>query len=400
MRLVRLLLASAAVVAAGIAWFEITMDPTASERTQLFLMFAATAGAAGLAALAFPWWAERSRSLGRTAVALALTGTVVVAAGVALVATQMFLSSHDLQLLGVALVVAVLAGLVFAFGVARPWMRDLERTASAAAQIGAGALTARTDVRRPDEIGRVAAAVDAMAVQLEAADRLRRENEASRRHFLAAIGHDLRTPLAALRAAVEALRDGIAPDPDRYLQSMERDIEALSRLVDDLFLLARIEAGALEIEATVVDLTEIADEAIEVLRPVAAQRDVRLALVADRRVLVTGGSEALSRVIRNLVDNAIRHAPPGGAVTVAIEDEEGAAVTVTDSGPGFEPEFVDQAFRSFSRSDPARERTTGGAGLGLAIAHGFVTAMGGDIWAAPGPGGRVGFTMPAGAATT
>jgi two-component system sensor histidine kinase BaeS len=390
----RTLLGFVAVVAVGLAWLELSMQPTASERAQLLLMFAVTAAVGAAAAFLLPSWAARSRSLRLTVTVLSMTGAVIVGVGVGLVASQMFLSSHDLRLVFVALGVAVLAGTVFALAVAQPWTRDLARMAAAADRVAVGDFTARSGVNRHDEIGHLAEALDSMAAQLAAAEEARRADEAGRREFLAAIGHDLRTPLAALRAALEALRDGVAPDPARYLQSMEHDVAALSALVDDLFLLAKIESGALEIERGAIDVTEVADEAIEVLRPVAAQRDVRLRLSADDRVVVEGGAEALSRVIRNLLDNAIRHAPVASEVLVRITDGEGALVEVCDAGPGFAPEFVHRAFGSFTRADPARGRSTGGAGLGLAIAEGFVAAMGGTIWAEPGPGGRVAFRLP------
>jgi signal transduction histidine kinase len=177
---------------------------------------------------------------------------------------------------------------------------------------------------------------------------------------------------------------------------MDRDVAALSALVDDLFLLSRLEEGSIAVERGPIDVTELADEAIEVLAPVAASAEVRLELDADRRVVAVGGSEAVSRVLRNLLDNAIRFAPTGSAVTVEVRNEDGASVRVLDAGPGFDTEFVGRAFDRFSRDDPSRERSTGGSGLGLAIARGFVEALNGTIWAEPGPGGCVGFRLPAG----
>jgi signal transduction histidine kinase len=323
-----------------------------------------------------------------------LAGLVIAAVTVGVAAQQMFLSSHDLNLLLVVLVFAVATTVAFAVSVSGDLTRDLEATAGAARRIQSGDLGARTGVIRADEVGTVAETFDRMASELEQRDAERRADERARREFLAAIGHDLRTPLASLRAAIEALEDGLAPDPDRYLQSMDRDVAALSSLVDDLFLLARLEEGSIAMERGPIDVTELADEAIEVLTPVAATAEVRLELVADRRVVAVGGSEAVSRVLRNLIDNAIRFAPSGSAVTVEVRNEDGAAVRVLDHGPGFTPEFVDQALERFSRDDPSRERSTGGSGLGLAIARGFIEALNGTIWAEPGPGGCVGFRLP------
>ena len=129
--------------------------------------------------------------------------------------------------------------------------------------------------------------------------------------------------------------------------------------------------------------------------PLATSAEVRLELEADQRVVAVGGSEAVSRVLRNLLDNAIRFAPAGSSVVVEVRSDDGPVVRVLDHGPGFDPEFVNEAFERFSRGDPSRERSTGGTGLGLAIARSFIEALNGSIWAEPGPGGCVGFRLPA-----
>ncbi|HEX9645210.1 MAG TPA: HAMP domain-containing sensor histidine kinase [Acidimicrobiia bacterium] len=393
-RAARVVVGFVSIVVIGLAWFEVVMRPSGPERLQLGLLFGAMAAASGVAAWVLPRWAAHSESVRRTSMVLSMTAVVIVAGGVGLAASRMFLSSHDLTVVLVVLGVGVLAGVGFALAVARPWTDDLNRMAATAERVATGDFAARSGVTRRDEIGHLAGALDTMAVRLAAAEEDRSRDERSRREFLAAIGHDLRTPLSALQAALEALRDGMSPDPERYLRSMEHDVAALRSLVDDLFLLAKIESGSLEIEPAPVDLTEVADEAIEVLRPMAAVRGISLRLDTTGRAIVSGGPEALSRVMRNLLDNAIRYAPDRSEVLVRVTNGEGATVAVTDQGPGFDPAFVERAFSSFQRSDPARARDTGGAGLGLAIAQGFVSAMGGTIWADPGPGGKVSFRLP------
>ncbi len=387
----------AAVVAGGVGLFEAVMHPSAAEVLQLLGILGGTAAVAGAAAWALPRWAERARTLERTFVAVAVAAVVLVTGALAVAAWAMFLSSHDFDLLLVVIGFALALGVVFAVGVARPLSADLGRIRAATERVAAGDLGARTGVDRPDEVGAVASAVDGMADRLEAAEAQRERAEMARREFFAAVGHDLRTPLAALRAAVEALQDGVAPDPDRYLASMHHDLDALGALVGDLFLLARLEAGSFEYEATEVDLAELADDALEALAPVARRSDVNLRLVTGGAVPVVGGPEALGRVIRNLVDNALRHAPPRSDVVVQVGNGDGASLAVLDEGPGFPPELVDAAFGTFVRADPARARATGGAGLGLAIARGVVEAHGGEIWAEPGPGGKVKLRLPAGA---
>jgi signal transduction histidine kinase len=175
---------------------------------------------------------------------------------------------------------------------------------------------------------------------------------------------------------------------------MSHDIAHLRALVDDLFLLARIEAGDLTVEPEPIDLTELADETLEAMTPVATSRDVTLRLDGTGRVPVHGGPEALGRVMRNLVDNAIRYAPARSDVIVRVSNGDTATVEVIDAGPGFDPAQLATAFDSFSRADPSRSRDTGGAGLGLAVARGVIEAHGGEIWAHPGPGGHITFRLP------
>jgi signal transduction histidine kinase len=390
------LLWAVAAIVIGLALFEVTMQPTAADRAQLAVIFTVTAAVGLLATTVLPRLARRWTTIRFTVIAVAVTSFLIAATGLIVAAEQMFISGHDLTLLLVVLGFAFVASVGFAVAVAGPLMWDLDRVANAADRVGDGDLTVRSGVRRGDEIGRVAGAFDAMTDALEDAADQRNLDEESRRRFFAAVGHDLRTPLASLLAAIEALEDGVAPDPARYLHSMERDVAALSALVDDLFLLSRIDSGSISIPSEPVDVTELADEAIEVLRPVANRAGVTLRLDADRRTVVPGGTEAVSRALRNLIENAIRHAPPGSEVVVEVRSATGATVRVLDQGPGFDPGFIDHAFDRFTRADDARSRDTGGSGLGLAIARGFVDALGGEIWAEPGPGGKVAFHLPAG----
>ena len=213
--------------------------------------------------------------------------------------------------------------------------------------------------------------------------------------MLSSISHDLRTPLAALRAAVEAIRDGVAPDPDMYLVGMERQVRALSSLVDDLQLHSRIVSGTFQLNRTRLDLTELADEAMETLRPLAEQREVKLLLEADQRVILDADGSQLARVVRNLLDNAIRHAPADSVVLVQIKQFDGSAtLRVIDEGAGFPAEFRDRAFEPFTRADEARDLRTGTAGLGLSIAKGIVTAHAGTVGLGEGPGGIVEIRLP------
>ena len=213
--------------------------------------------------------------------------------------------------------------------------------------------------------------------------------------MLSSISHDLRTPLAALRAAVEAIRDGVADDPDLYLVGMERQVKALTFLVDDLQLHTRLVSGTLQLNRARIDLTELADESMEIVRPLAESRGIKLLLEATERVTVDADGSQLARVIRNLLDNAIRHAPDGSVVLVqVVRDGANVVLRVHDEGTGFPTEFRDRAFEPFTRADPARDTRTGTAGLGLSIARGIVNAHDGTVELGDGPGGDVRISLP------
>ena len=386
--------AAALVVIAGMVALEIVMDPASGDRLEPFLLFAAMALLTLAAIRATPVVAARTRSLAHTVSAVGIVAAGLISLAVAVGAWRMFLSVHDLHLLAVMLAVGAALSLVFAVAITRSLREDLASLRCTTDRVAAGDLAVRSGVTRVDELGTTAAALDQMIERLAAAEAQRDRDDDARRMLLAAVGHDLRTPLSALQAAVEALQDGLAEDTPRYLRSMCHDLAHLRALVDDLFLLARIEAGELHEDHDAIDLTELADETIEAMTPVANGRSVQLRLEANGRVPVRGAPDALGRVMRNLVDNGIRHAPAHSSVIVRISNGTDARVEVLDEGPGFDVDLLPTAFDSFSRADPSRNRDTGGTGLGLAIAKGVIEAHGGTIWAQPGPGGRVGFVLP------
>ena len=327
--------------------------------------------------------------LGRRFLAAMLVVLGVAILMIAIAAQTMFINEHDLELLMWFLIPAVLGAAMVAVLMARPVARDSKRICDAAMRVADGDLSARTGVIRNDELGEAAEMFDMMVDRLDAV-----ENE--RALMLSSISHDLRTPLAALRAAVEAIRDGVAADPDMYLSGMERQVRALSSLVDDLQLHSRLVSGTIELKRMRIDLTELADEAMETLRPLAESRGVKLLLEARQRVTVEADGSQLARVIRNLLDNAIRHAPEHSVVLVQVDRSgDRAVLRVIDEGTGFPAEFRDRAFEPFTRADPARDTRTGTAGLGLSIARGIVAAHEGTIGVADGPGGVVVIELPA-----
>ncbi len=318
-------------------------------------------------------------SLGVLAVAVIM---IVIAA------QQMFINDQDLGFLLWIMIPATFAAALAAYVLSAPIARDAHRLSAAASRVAAGDLGARTGVVRNDELGDAAREFDRMAERLDAVER-------ERSLMLSSISHDLRTPLAALRASVEAIRDGVATDPDAYLNGMERQVQALADLVDDLQLHTRLSTGTLEMRRARVDLSELVDEATETLRPLAGRSDVSLVIDVVDRVAVTGDPAQLARVLRNLLENAIRHTPGGSTVTATVAASAGdATVVVADEGAGFPDEIRERAFEAFTRGDEARDVSTGTAGLGLAIARGIVHAHGGTIEVVDRPGGVVQIRLP------
>jgi len=358
----------------------------------LLVGIAALTAAAGML---LPRVIARFDSLRREILIVSLTAMLTTGATIALSAALMMVSPAQFGLLIIVSGVGAALGILVEYSVGRELSADARRLRGTVVRIARGDLQARSGVDRNDEIGQAARSLDTMAATLAAMEAARSDAHATRQAFLAAVGHDLRSPLTALRVALDAVEDGLAPDPARYFSSMRADIEAIRRLVEDLYLLARIEGGNLQFDRVTADLSELADEAVEALTPVAVQKRVRLRVSADDGTIAPVGTSEISRVIRNLLDNAIRHAPDGSDVSVALSRADGGVVVrVTDEGAGITPEVSDLLVSGAAGIVRPAERG-GGAGLGLAIVRGLVEAHGGRIWFEAGVGGRVAFWVPA-----
>ncbi len=380
----RLVVSLMVVVGVALVLAEVLVHPAgASERRQLMLILATPAVVtAALTPLLSRWVSSRS-SVAGTALLVGLCSLTLGAVTSSAASNAMFLSSHDYRLFLVVLVLS--GGIALAVGshLTRPLARDIARVGRVAEQVAAGDLTARTGVRRNDEVGLTAQAVDSLVASLGRAEEERRRAAAARQLLFSSIGHDLRTPLAAMRAAVESLQDGIAVDPMRYYGVLGTQLDHVEALLEQLVEYARIESGHAQRERVSVSVAELADESVEALCPVAHRAGVMLRVTTDGPALVMGSASDLGRVLRNLADNAIRHSPRGGAVEIEVRTTPTEVeVAVRDHGPGFSAAFAVQAFEPFTRSDPARDIRTGHAGLGLAIARALVDGHGGRIWIA------------------
>lgn len=325
----------------------------------------------------------RSKPLALQVAMVALTALAATLTGALLAAQAMFVSAHDLW----ALLVVVAAGATAAM-LASLLLSDRLGRASAELQALSERLaddpTARARGELPAELAAVADRLTETWGRLAEARERERAMEASRRELVAWVSHDLRTPLAGIRAMVEALEDGVVDDPptvQRYLATIRQEADRLAQLVDDLFELSRIQAGALDLELERVGLADLVSDAIAATNLTAEARGVRLeGEVATPSPEVAASVPDLARVIRNLLDNAIRHTPRGGAVRVEAGTDGGHAVlSVRDSCGGIPSAEIDRVFDLAFRGDAARTPGDGGGGFGLAIARGLVEAHQGDI---------------------
>jgi signal transduction histidine kinase len=252
-----------------------------------------------------------------------------------------------------------------------------------------------------DELAELAEAFNRMSEELGRAFERERAMEQGRRDLVAAISHDLRTPLAAMRAMLEAIGDGVVQDEEtvtRYHHRMRDEIAHLSHLIDDLFELSRLDAGQAALEPAAIDLRELVAETAESLEPQAQQHGVRLELASLPPTLRAWADPVqVQRVIVNLLENAIRYTGPGGSICIeARPNGETVGVTISDSGDGISSEDMPFVFDRFYRGEKSRARESGGTGLGLAISKAIVEAHGGTIRAenAPTQGARFTFTLP------
>lgn len=330
--------------------------------------------------------------------AVALAGLVL---NIGVAAGLMFLNPHDLRLLGILSAFAFVATVGPAQVMSRSVSRRFESLQSATAQVASGDLSARAAVNGHDELAKLAAAFNVMAARLEQARSDRDHVEAARRELFAAISHDLRTPLASMRAMVEAISDGVVTDTethDRYLAAVSGEIERLSTLIDDLFELTTISSGEVRLRIETLRLEDVVAEIVDAFRPHVERSGIQLTYtpaIVPSTVAVDAGR--LARVLYNVLQNAARHTPRDGTIVLRTTPAAGTVVVaVSDSGDGIPPEDLPFVFDRFYRGDKARARDGSGGGLGLAIARALIEAHGGRIWAeSDSRGATVSFALPA-----
>jgi signal transduction histidine kinase len=323
--------------------------------------------------------------------ALALLAVTLPLGAVLTSGWVMFHMHDDVKILAVS-AASALSAVIGALLVARWVVQPLEVLRAASRQLATGELQARAPaLAGPTELAELSASFNEMATSLEAIFDARRQ-------LVAWASHDLRTPVAAIRAMLEAVEDCLAT-PEEYLPALREQVQTLTLLIDDLFELACIDAGALTLHLQRTKLADVVDASLRAVDAQARARRVKLEARIDQATPeIDAAPDKLERVLLNLLTNALRHTPSDGSVAVVVSRGiDDVRVAVEDTGKGVDPRSLERIFERFWKADDARARGDGeGAGLGLAIARGLVEAHGGAIWAEPraGGGARVVFALP------
>lgn len=347
------------------------------------------------------WWSW-PRSVRLTLMIGYLVAIGLVFLNVLVTAQLMFASQHDLTLAGILLLFAGGIALSFGYFLSASITESIRRVVTGAEAIADGDLSTRVAVSGNDELAELATAFNRMAAQLQEADVRQKELERLRRDLIGWVSHDLRTPLTSVRVMVEALADGVVNEPEtvkRYLRTIQTDIRHLSALIDDLFELSQLDAGGLQFEVAPHSLRDLISDTLESMRTLTDKKKLGLyGNVASDVDPVVMAPDKVSRVLSNLISNAVRHTPPGGMITVEAWRQaatDRVRVDVRDTGEGISPADLPHIFERFYRGEKSRSRATGGAGLGLAIAKGIIEGHDGELWVESevGKGSTFSFTL-------
>jgi signal transduction histidine kinase len=352
-------------------------------------------GSTGLAVLLL--WLLRRRPATVQVTVASLAPVLAIAAGVAGGSWAMFISGEDLHVLVVILVGAGTVGMITALLFGNRLSKVSAGLGELARRIGQNGEVpdARpiADQAGPGELSRLARELDAALARLEESRAAAAAAEQSRRELVAWVSHDLRTPLAGIRAMVEALEDGIvddAPTIDRYHRTIRIEVDRLSSLVADLFKLSRIHAGALDLQLAAAPLEEVLSEVVAGATLLARAKGVVLISSLEGAPVVRLAVAETGRAVQNLLDNAVRHTPPGGSIRIEVdaEPEAGqASIAVSDSCGGIPEDDLVRVFDLAYSGDQARTPGDGRTGLGLAVTRGLVEAQMGQVSVRNVPGG-------------
>ncbi len=354
------------------------------ETLQVFLVAATWAGAVGLCG-GLLLWLLRRRSLLLQVTGVALVAVASVVAGTIGTARAMFLSDHDFTVVVWVCLAAGVVALVVAGGVGAAYVGWSHRLRDGAREFGESGRFVPSD-RGPAELRALSDELTRTSARLAEAQAREVALERSRRELVSWVSHDLRTPLAGMRAMAEALEDGLAAEPQRYHRQIRVEVDRMTRQVDALFELSRIHAGVLRLAPEPLALGDVISEALATADPIARAAGVRIHGTVADGVDVAADPAALARIVTNLVANAIRHTPAGGLVEI-----EGAAladaieISVSDQCGGIAAADLERLFQvgwqgtSARTPDDGTELNPRGSGLGLAIVQGLAHAHGGRV---------------------
>lgn len=375
------------IVALSLAFFVLVMLPPLRDLALMALYLGITALISALAGyVAYRMgWINFSPALRWTLLGGYALASILTFFNVWFSAQMMFASEHDLLLAIVLLVFASGMAMVLGYFLSSTITERIHQLKGAAEKLAQGDLKTRVAVNGRDEVAALAITFNQMAEQLQDADKKQRELESLRRDLIAWVSHDLQTPLTSMRAILEALSDGLVEDPEtvkRYLHTAQRDVRSLSSLIDDLFQMAQLDAGGFPLQRASASLSDLISDTLESFTELAKQQEITLEGNVDSDVdPIHMDTQAIGRVLNNLIGNALRHTPAQGRVSVWVRrTDKNVEVTVSDTGEGIRSKDMPHVFERFYRGDASRSRHRGaGAGLGLAIARGIVQAHGGDI---------------------
>lgn len=387
----------------GLGLFYLVMAPGAGDLALMIELMGATTLVSVFAAFVAyrSGWITRSPRLRWTLAGGYLLAGLLVFLNVFITARMMFASQHDLLLATILLVFATGIAVSVGFFLAEAVTSRIQQVNEAARQVAKGNLETRLPVSGRDEMATLAQSFNEMVAQLQAAELHQQQIDVLRRDLVAWAGHDLRTPLTSIRAILSALADGMVEDEEtrqRYLRTAQKDIQDLSHLIDDLFEMAQVDAGGLQLNLEQGSIADLISDTLERFSAQARQQVIVLeGSVAPGVDPLTMDVQRIGRVLSNLVSNALRHTPAHGQITITSARQENyVTVSVQDSGEGIRPEDLGYVFDRFYRGEKSRSRATGGAGLGLAIAKGIVEAHQGSIGIESqfGKGTKVWFKIP------
>ncbi len=392
---------AAALGVVGLA--DILLHPPSDDLSKLLIFLLASGGISVALSLSWLGWGQHHFSLRVQLAATYLVGAAIVLVNLFITSGLMFLSGHDLSLLLLLMLFSGAISIFFAIFLSTQLGRQVEKLVEGTQRVAAGQLDTRVMAGGSRELSELARTFNKMASQLETAFKKQQEMEQNRKELVAAISHDLRTPLASLRLMTEAVSDGVADEQQTrvFLERMRGEVEYMTGLIEDLFELSQLDAGAIKLHKERGNLADLISDTLESLRgqAEAKKQELQGAILTDLPELEFDPRK-IQRVLNNLVGNAIRYTPENGRITIVAQKKaERIKVCVIDNGEGVPPQDLERIFEPFYRAERSRGREQGGAGLGLAIARGLIEAHNGKIWAENlEKGSRFTFELPVHAA--